>query len=87
MASKANAPVLGENGNRQIFQLGEIRSATDVDFEHFIQLADESGNGWVKKLEKNGLIILQKETGVSSIRMVKVLLVHVNDIPSSQRTS
>ena len=54
------------------FQPYEIRSATDSDFEYFIQLADDEGDGWIKKLEKNGLTIWQKETGVSSIKLAKV---------------
>ena len=58
------------------FQLNEIRSATDSDFEYFIRLAEEE-EGWIKKLEpkkldKNSITIWQKETGVSSIKMAKV---------------
>lgn len=54
------------------FQPYEIRSATDSDFDYFIRLADDDGDGWIKKLEKNGITIWQKETGVSSIKMAKV---------------
>ena len=56
----------------RFFQPNEIRSATDSDFDYFIQLADQDGDGWIKKLDKNGLVIWQKESGVSSIKMAKV---------------
>ena len=77
MASKDKNPV-ASNGStvlppsEHFFQLNEIRSATDTDFKYFIQLADENGDGWVKKLDKNNMTIWQKETGVSSIKMAKV---------------
>lgn len=54
------------------FQPNEIRSATDSDFQYFVQLADDRGDEWVKKLDKKNLTIWQKETGVSSIKMAKV---------------
>ena len=53
-------------------QLGEIRAATDADFEYFVRLAENHEN-WIKKLDKNGLIVWQKETGHSTIKMAKVL--------------
>ena len=53
------------------FHLGEIRVATDSDFEYFIHLA-EHHEDWVKKLDKNGLTVWQKETGHSTIKMAKV---------------
>ena len=53
-------------------QLGEIRTATDADFEYFVRLAENHEN-WIKKLDKNGLIVWQKETGHSTIKMAKVL--------------
>ena len=53
------------------FHLGEIRVATDSDFDYFTHLA-EHHEDWVKKLDKNGLIVWQKETGHSTIKMAKV---------------
>ena len=58
------------------FKLGEIRVATDKDFEHFMRIADNH-DGWIKKVEKNGLRIWQKETDASAIKMAKVHCVHV----------
>ena len=52
-------------------QLGEIRVATDADFDYFVHLA-ECHDNWTKKLDKNGLIVWQKETGHSTIKMAKV---------------
>ncbi len=78
MASKEKSPV-ASNGSTIIppgehfIQLNEIRSATDADYQYFIQLAEDHGDGWVKRLEKNDLTIWQKETGVSSIKMAKVV--------------
>jgi hypothetical protein len=69
----AAPPANGCTAPPSFFQLNEIRSATDSDFEYFIQLADHHGDGWIKKLEKNGLTIWQKETGASTIKMVKVI--------------
>ena len=62
----------GVNGSGSFFQPNEIRSATDADFDYFIGLAEDEGEGWIKKLDKNGIIIWQKETGVSSIKIAKV---------------
>lgn len=71
MASSENpAPFPASNG--VFFEPNEIRSATDSDFEYFVQLADDRGDTWIKKLDKNGLVIWQKDTGVSSIKMAKV---------------
>ena len=53
------------------FHLGEIRPATDSDFDYFTRLA-EHHEDWVKKLDKNGLVVWQKETGHSTIKMAKV---------------
>lgn len=52
------------------FELGEIRPARDSDFEYFIGLAE--GHGWTKKLDKNGLMAWSKDTGRSTVKMVKV---------------
>ena len=52
-------------------QLGELRVATDADFDYFISLA-EYHEDWTKKLDKNGLTVWQKETGHSTIKMAKV---------------
>ena len=75
MASKGTSPV-SDNGSTppstHFFQVNEIRSATDSDFEYFVQLAEEEEDGWVKKLDKNGITIWQKETGESPIKMAKV---------------
>jgi len=57
------------------FEVNEIRSATEEDFQHFIRLVEEykvEGSGWTKKLDKNNITIWQKETGVSSIKMALV---------------
>lgn len=67
-----NGPSTAIPPSGHFFQLNEIRSATDSDFDYFIQLADEQGDGWVKRLDKNNLTIWQKETGVSSVKMAKV---------------
>ena len=53
------------------FHLGEIRVATDSDFDYFIRLA-EHHEEWIKKLDKNGLTVWQKEVGHSTIKMAKV---------------
>ncbi len=53
------------------FKLGEIRVATERDFEHFIHIAD-SNEGWIKKVEKNGFTIYQRECDNSMIKMAKV---------------
>ena len=53
------------------FQLGELREATDKDFDYFRRLAEFHDN-WIKKLDKNGLTVWQKETGHSTIKMAKV---------------
>ena len=67
------APQTLENGGSAgFFQPLEIRSATDADFDYFIQLADQEGDGWIKKLDKDSITIWQKETGTSSIKMAKV---------------
>ena len=66
-----------ENGKgHSFFKLGEVRVATDKDFEYFMRIADNH-DGWVKKMEKNGLRIWQKETESSLIKMAKVAYVHV----------
>ena len=52
-------------------ELGEIRAATDADFDYFVRLA-ECHESWIKKLDKNGLTVWQKETGHSTIKMAKV---------------
>lgn len=71
MASE-DPPTPARNGDTSsFFQPYEIRSATDADFEHFVRLADEQGDGWVKKLDKNNITIWQKEAGVSPIKMAK----------------
>lgn len=74
MASKGTSPV-SDNGsippNTHFLQVNEIRSATDSDFEYFMRLAEEE-DGWLKKLDKNGITIWQKETGESPIKMAKV---------------
>lgn len=76
MASAGESPATDKSSpippDSRFFQPNEIRSATDADFDYFIQLADQDGDGWIKKLDKNGLVIWQKETGVSSIKMAKV---------------
>ena len=57
------------------FKVNEIRSATDEDFQHFIRLVEEhkvEGSGWTKKLDKNNIVIWQKETGASPIKMALV---------------
>lgn len=66
----AKPPVTDDGAH--FFQPNEIRSATDADFEYFIHLADQHGDGWVKKLDRNNMTIWQKETGISSIKMAKV---------------
>lgn len=53
------------------FQIGEVREATDTDFDYFKRLAEYHEN-WIKKLDKNGLTVWQKETGHSTIKMAKV---------------
>jgi hypothetical protein len=53
------------------FDLGEIRVATDSDFDYFIRLA-ERHEDWVKMLDKKGLTVWQKEMGHSTIKMAKV---------------
>ena len=60
---------MATNGTK-IFELGEIRSATDNDFDRFIHLLEDS-DGWVKKLDKV-VTVWQKETGHSTIKLVKV---------------
>jgi hypothetical protein len=52
------------------FVVGEIRPALDSDFQHFIDLAD--GGGWVKKMEKNGLLAWTRNTENASIKMFKL---------------
>ena len=52
-------------------ELGEIRVATDADFDYFMRLAECTDN-WNKKLDKNGLTVWQKETGHSTIKLAKV---------------
>lgn len=71
MASKETSPEANNGNPSHFIQPNEIRSATDSDFEYFIQLAERE-DGWIKKLDKNNITIWQKETGVSSIRMAKV---------------
>ena len=56
------------------FVVGEIRPALDSDFQHFIDLAD--GGGWVKKMEKNGLLAWTRNTENASIKMFKVGHLH-----------
>lgn len=74
MASSETPPLApASNDSASFFQPNEIRSATDADFEYFVQLADDRGDSWIKKLDKNGLIIWQKESGVSSIKMARVI--------------
>lgn len=78
MTTKEKSSAVASNGSSTIppsehfFQLNEIRRATDKDFEYFIKLAEENGDGWVKKLDKNKITIWQKETGASPIKMAKV---------------
>lgn len=75
MASSECPPAVPDSNGwaaPSFFQPNEIRSATDSDFLYFVQLADDQGDGWVKKLDKNNITIWQKETGVSSIKMAKV---------------
>lgn len=61
-------------GSNQFFELDEIRSARDADFEYFIHLANgySEDTDWVKKHDKNAIKIWQKETGVSSVKMALV---------------
>ena len=54
------------------FGLGEVRAATDRDFDYFLNLLDNN-DGWIKKLEKNELTIFQKECENSTIKMAKVI--------------
>ena len=56
---------------KEFLQLGEIRAATDNDFDYFMRLA-EYHEDWVKKLDKNGVLVWQKETDHSTIKMAKV---------------
>lgn len=78
MASSETPPLApASNDSASFFQPNEIRSATDADFEYFVQLADDRGDSWIKKLDKNGLIIWQKESGVSSIKMARVSAVEL----------
>lgn len=73
MAARTHQSIASQQdtvGNN-FFQLGEIRVATDSDFDYFIRLA-EHHEDWVKKLDKNGLTVWQKEVGHSTIKMAKV---------------
>ena len=59
------------------FDLGEVRAATDKHFDYFLNLLDNN-DGWIKKLEKNELTIWQKECENSTIKMAKVIDLHVS---------
>lgn len=73
MAAKKNGTTDGTSTPLSgFFQVNEIRRATDADFDYFIYLAEEHGDGWVQKLNKDDIKIWQKDTGVSSIKMAKV---------------
>ncbi len=65
---------LGDDADTRLsfFNLGEIRVARESDFQCFLHLA-ENHEGWVKKLDKNGLIVWNRDTGKTSIKMFKVL--------------
>lgn len=67
---------MATNGSTNtIFELGEIRPATDTDFEHFIHLVEDD-DGWIKKLNKV-VTVWQKETGHSTIKLVKVRIFRI----------
>ena len=70
MADENEVPRQDTTG-KEFLQLGEIRAATDSDFDYFVRLA-EHHEDWVKKLDKNGLIVWQKETEHSTIKVAKV---------------
>ena len=58
-------------GNCSFFDVGEIRLAKDSDFDYFAYLA-ENFDGWVKKYEKDGMTVWNKDTGRRTVRMLKV---------------
>lgn len=64
-----------EDLGQMFFKLGEIRAATDDDFEYFMHIAD-CHDGWMKKVDKSGFAIYQKESDNSAIKMVKVRARH-----------
>ena len=80
--SGAASGIINTEASQQTFaedsflQLGEIRAATDDDFDYFVHLAERHEN-WIKKLDKNGLVVWQKETGHSTIKMAKVLFCRI----------
>ncbi len=73
----------GDDQAEKFFKLGEIRVATDDDFEHFLYISD-CNDGWIKKVDKGGLAIYQKECDNSAIKMIKVSLAShdINIIPA-----
>lgn len=61
-----------EAGERlTFFELGEIRIARESDFQYFRRLV-EGHEGWLKKLDKNGLTVWNRDTGKTSVKMFKV---------------
>ena len=80
MAGKSPSSSPRHNGRQQekkdseqnnFFKLGEIRVATEKDCEHFMHIAD-SNDGWIRKVEKNGFTIYQRECDNSMVKMAKV---------------
>ena len=60
------------DGTRPPFlKLGEIRVASDSDFQYFIELA-ENHEGWVQKLDRDGLIVWNRDMGKTPLKMFKV---------------
>lgn len=53
------------------FELGEVRLATDSDFDYFAHLA-KNFDGWVKKYDKHGVTVWNKDTGGKTVKMLKV---------------
>jgi len=53
------------------YKLGEVREPVDADFEDFKKLIDDD-EGWTKKHDKHGVVVLSKGTEYSSFKMVKV---------------
>ena len=80
MAAKDTGAGGGATAPHSFFDLGEIRSAKESDFDYFLHLCD-SDEGWVHKgTEKGGLEIWNRDMGMG-LKMLKVR--HTPDIISA----